>query len=419
MKRLLICLLILCLALSVCACGASPAETAPTQTAKAQTEPVKTEPAKTEPAKTEPVESSPVETEPTMPLPVGARIRDDDELLAPFLGLWSWGAPDGYWYICADWTWVRMDANAEEVGNGLCAYLENFGLVLEREDGADEDYLWFGSDGRLYNVASEPLSRAEFPKPQEDLSCYPYEEPDLSRYSELALEIADELYPKVVALEDFFYDAATYGYDYMDQMLCAFGIIWDLYPETRNYFILEEVFDGDDFVGLESRYTCRYDPDGSEDKDEIRADIAAFEEAADRILAGLTDDMTARDKYCYLAKVISENADYDYERESGAENAPWAGIMGGKFVCEGYSVAMQYLCRRADLYCKVVEGNSRGESHSWNLVKLPTGTYYVDVTWADGSGEPGDMGWYRYIMLTQDDILFDHEISDGTVATGT
>lgn len=353
-----------------------------------------------------------------MTSPEGERVRDDDLLLEPFLGLWCWGVPDGYYYICADWTWVYMDANGAEMGHGPCAYIENYGLVLEREDGTDQDYLNFGLNGALYQHASAPLRRADFPVGPADLSSYPYEDPEFPAFSEQAWKISEELYPKVLALEDFFYDAASYGYEYMDDMMRAYSIIRWVHPETRNYFILEEVFDGDDFVGLQSKYGCFYDPEGSEDKGEIRAAITAFEERADEIVAGLTEDMTAYEKYFYLAIAISQNADYDYDHESGMPNAPWAGIMGGKFICEGYSVAMQYLCQKANLYCKCVEGYSRGESHGWNLVKLPTGTYYVDITWADGSGKPGDPYWQQYFILTQEQILYDHEITDGTVATG-
>ena len=38
---------------------------------------------------------------------------------------------------------------------------------------------------------------------------------------------------------------------------------------------------------------------------------------------------------------------------------------------------------------------------------------------ADGSGGPWSTDWMRYFMLTQEQILEDHEIDDGTVATGS
>jgi len=39
--------------------------------------------------------------------------------------------------------------------------------------------------------------------------------------------------------------------------------------------------------------------------------------------------------------------------------------------------------------------------------------------WSDGASRPGSPGWHDYFMLTQEQILLDHEITDGTVASGT
>ena len=97
----------------------------------------------------------------------------------------------------------------------------------------------------------------------------------------------------------------------------------------------------------------------------------------------------------------------------------YGAIQGPVAICQGYSTAFEYLCRKANLWCKQVSGVSQGVSHAWNLVKLKGGTYHVDVTWADSDlNLTLDEGWQRYFMLTQTEILEDHEIDDGTVATG-
>ena len=49
---------------------------------------------------------------------------------------------------------------------------------------------------------------------------------------------------------------------------------------------------------------------------------------------------------------------------------------------------------------------------------LPEGSFHVDVTWADESGLPGEPGFMGYMFLSQEEILADHEVTDGTVATG-
>lgn len=41
------------------------------------------------------------------------------------------------------------------------------------------------------------------------------------------------------------------------------------------------------------------------------------------------------------------------------------------------------------------------------------------MTWADTDGNtPLDPAWQSYFMLTQEEILLDHQMDDGTVATG-
>ena len=280
---------------------------------------------------------------------------------------------------------------------------------------------WYVLDGEAASWPEDPaggFSLYTSARAGADLTCYPYETAEVPYMTSLAWKIYEEIWPKVEAVEYFYYDAETWGYDYLDQLLLAFGAIQILHPEAMNYFTLHEVEDGDRMAGLESGYSCRWDPDGSTDPEEIRAGIAAFDARAEEILSGITDDMTACEKYWYLAARISENMDYDYEGHASVQAAPWAGVMGGYGICAGYAAAMEYLCRRAGLYCKTVSGVSEGDAHAWNLVKLPQGTYHVDVTWADGSGGPWSTDWMRYFMLTQEQIETDHVIEDGTVATG-
>ncbi len=430
MKKTIVFLLVSVLCLGLIACGAATEETVPPVSTQKPSQPVTTEAPtqSTQPATTE----TPTETA-------------TSELVGGDWRTWRSYTPDIE--ICDDLT-VCLSRLDDDTGYGVfdCSNGERIGSLLIPEgvtgffdqgpfsadfdgDGnvdigiaTEQRAVWFSFDAAMMGSWPEDLGafrELELPNADpNDTASYPFEEPEIDA-SELDWEIYEEIYPKVAALEDFYYDAETYGYEYMDAMLHAFGIIKTLHPETRNYFMLEEVFDGDDFKGMRSSYTCRWQDEPSDDKAVIRAGMEAFEEKTVEILAGLNDNMSAYDKYLYFAKVISENASYDYDDESNCSEAPWAGIMGGKFICEGYSEAMEYLCRRANLYCKIVSGSSRSVSHAWNLVKVASGTYHVDVTWADEQGEPGGIEWMRYFMLTQDVIEEDHVINDGTVATGT
>ena len=124
--------------------------------------------------------------------------------------------------------------------------------------------------------------------------------------------------------------------------------------------------------------------------------------------------------YRYLAAVISLRTTYDNDSVGGKPIATaYGAIEGGSSICQGYASGFEYLCRKANLWCTQVSGVSQDTAHAWNLVKLESGTYHVDWTWADADGNtPLDPAWQSYFMLTQEEILLDHQMDDGTVATG-
>ena len=256
--------------------------------------------------------------------------------------------------------------------------------------------------------------------PSIDLTCFPYEEPEFPELTERQKQIYDDLVEKISNFEPHYYDRKELGYDYMDDLLYVSSVVEVHHLEFRNYYEMKEVNnDEGELQGIKVDYWCRWeDENPSHDINDVKAGMARFNERVDEILAGITDDMTAYDKYCYLASQISINQDYDYEIWASVQAAPWAGVVEGYSICAGYSAAMEYLCKRANLYCRTVSGLINDEGHAWNLVNIPEGTYHVDVTWADGTGEVGTNGWYRYFMLTQEQIEYDHVIVDDTVATG-
>lgn len=252
---------------------------------------------------------------------------------------------------------------------------------------------------------------------------YPYDESNTA-YSELSDEqkaLYDEMLPKVRDMEPFEYSAEKFGYDVLDNVLIAASALCKDHREYEIYFDIEDVVDGDMTTALRARYFLPSDPNsGSADTEKIKKEVQAFEDNSDLIVAVMPKDFNTYDKYRYLAAVISPITNYDYTLVGGKSAATaYGAIELGMCICQGYSTGFEYLCRKADLWCAQVSGVSQGVSHAWNLVKLERGTYHVDVTWADADDNKLlDAGWQSYFMLTQDEILVDHEIDDGTVATG-
>ena len=235
-------------------------------------------------------------------------------------------------------------------------------------------------------------------------------------------KLYDEILPKVRKIEDFTYTAADYGYDTLDDLLIVMGAVNADHPELELYFSIAEVDDGDVTTALRSCYSM---PGGGEVKTDeqkagLRHELAVFDAECDAVVDAMPEGLSTYDKYRYLATFVSLRTTYDYDAVGGNQIATaYGAIQGGLSICQGYSRGFEYLCRKADLWCQTVSGESRETSHAWNLVKLEGGTYHVDVTWSDGWDIPADsLGWFDYFMLTQDEILSDHQIDDGTVATG-
>ena len=254
---------------------------------------------------------------------------------------------------------------------------------------------------------------------------YPYEQAktEYSGLNEAQKKLYDEMLPKVKAFEPFEYTAKEYGYDVLDNVLISASALCKDHPECEIYFDIAEVFDGDTTTALKASYFLPNDPEAKslEDTKQLEKEILIFEEECELIAAAVPQDFSTYDKYRYLAAYISIVTSYDNDFNGGKQTATaYGAVQGGKSICQGYSAGFEYLCRKANLWCETVSGISQGESHAWNLVKLESGTYHVDVTWADADQNATlDDGWQSYFMLTQDEILTDHEIDDGTVATGT
>ncbi len=225
----------------------------------------------------------------------------------------------------------------------------------------------------------------------------------------------DEMILKVRAFEPFSYSADEYGYDVLDRVLIVFGAIITDWPELENYFIINDVLEGNMTAALESRYFMPWDAmQEPASIDALREETALFDAVCRRIVERMPEGLSAYDQYRYLAAVISLATDYDYAFADGWQNrTAYGSIVSGYSICQGYSIGFMTLCRKAGLWCVTVSGMAgENEGHMWNMVKLDTGDYHVDITWSDGRGMPDSAEWLSCFMLTEDEILVDHMIDD-------
>lgn len=137
----------------------------------------------------------------------------------------------------------------------------------------------------------------------------------------------------------------------------------------------------------------------------------ALSRAVEEILSGMKQGWTPFERELWLHDALLERCGYDREAAAqetigGSAFTAYGALVEGKAVCQGYTLAMGLLLKLSGVESQVVYGRGRGEAHTWNLVKLDTGWYHLDVTWNDGE-EPR----YDYFNMDDEAITFDHEYS--------
>ena len=157
-------------------------------------------------------------------------------------------------------------------------------------------------------------------------------------------------------------------------------------------------FAGNNLTAVELTYTFT--------GDELTTAKSKFDDAAAKALSGITDDMSQFEIELYLHDYLVSHVTYDLTA-SHAHDA-YGALVEGRAVCEGYARAFQYLLQQAGIPSYVVTGQSKGEDHAWNLVKIDGAYYYVDVTWDD---QDNDNKYYSYFNVTTETLCEDHTIA--------
>ena len=80
---------------------------------------------------------------------------------------------------------------------------------------------------------------------------------------------------------------------------------------------------------------------------------------------------------------IAFNTVYDLSTENCGNM--YGVFVEGKAKCDGYSEALQFICKANDIPCITLTGDVETEGrHAWNAVQLENGRwYYIDATWDD------------------------------------
>lgn len=101
----------------------------------------------------------------------------------------------------------------------------------------------------------------------------------------------------------------------------------------------------------------------------------------EKIVSGITPEMTVVQKLMYVHDWLILNCKYDY----GKTNYDmYDCLISQSAVCQGYSLAYMYILKNyLNVDCTIVISNDMG--HAWNYVKLGNNWYHVDITKDDAS----------------------------------
>ena len=158
------------------------------------------------------------------------------------------------------------------------------------------------------------------------------------------------------------------------------------------------------------------------DQEEKKIKEKEIEEAALKLLTGISADATDYEKVKYVYETIVNQTEYNLEAEDNQNIC--SVFLNRSSVCQGYAKAVQYLLTKLNIPSTLVIGTvENGEGHAWNLVKINNQYYYLDATWGDASylfhlndkkQELQNLPAinYDYLCVTTEEILRTHSLGD-------
>ncbi len=128
------------------------------------------------------------------------------------------------------------------------------------------------------------------------------------------------------------------------------------------------------------------------------------------VISGLElDGKTEYEKVKLIYTYICENVDYDYDHYNdyyynGVEYplmyTPYAALIDGKAVCQGYATLFDRMCEEALVSSEIISGTGNGGGHAWNIVKIGDEYFNLDCTW-DGQDQ---QSYYNYFLKNEADF---------------
>lgn len=149
--------------------------------------------------------------------------------------------------------------------------------------------------------------------------------------------------------------------------------------------------------------------------EQIRRNQAAIDAEVDKILAGITSDMSQYDIVKYFYDYLAGSIIYDDEAENCTNI--YGGFIGKRALCQAYAKGFTYLCNKVGIESLMITGDandsSNREPHMWNMVKLGGEWYHIDPTFARAESETrGVYIRYNYFCVSDEMLKNKRDVYD-------
>lgn len=127
----------------------------------------------------------------------------------------------------------------------------------------------------------------------------------------------------------------------------------------------------------------------------------------EQIINTIPQDATEAEKVKFVNDYLVVHTKYNVNSKANP-HTPYAILMDGEGVCEGYALAALLMFEALGIEAKYVIGHA-GAPHAWNLVKVDGQWYHLDTTWNDPVPDQGEKVHYNYFLITDEKISNDHQ----------
>ena len=146
--------------------------------------------------------------------------------------------------------------------------------------------------------------------------------------------------------------------------------------------------------------------------EEVDTRVNAVRAAANEFYATVPDGLSEYEREKTVHDYLLANLEYDkdvdtidFENNDPDIYTVYGALVNRLTVCEGYARSFQMLLNGLGIDCVGVMGESSGQMHIWNCVKLGENWYNVDATWND---REEIYARYIYFNVSDDYLLEDH-----------